>query len=347
MLLIAILTIIFALLGAIGMGEAGMVLVPLAITLSLALGYDKMVGAAAGTLGMGVGFTSGVLNTFTTGVSQAIAGLPLFSAITFRIVAFIVFTAITIIYILIYARKIKNDPSQSVITDGSSNVASASSSDFPMNTQRILIIIAFLIVIFFQIYGSLQLGWYLPELSAIYLMLGVAAGLIYRMNLNDLATTFATGASKILPAALAIAFARSVVVVMEEGQVLDTAIYQLAQFLDGRNPLIIVTFIFIATIVFNFFIVSGSGKAVILMPILSPLGRLMGINQQVMVVAFQFGDGFSNYFWPTSGGLMAGLALADVKYSDWARFTWKFMVMMHIVGLGFIIVAQLIGLGPF
>lgn len=132
---------------------------------------------------------------------------------------------------------------------------------------------------------------------------------------------------RLLPAALAIGFARSVVVLMNQAKIVDTAVHALARFLNNKPMIISLFVIYLAIIFFNFFVVSGSDKAMILMPILSPLAKILGINQQVMVLLFQFGDGPTNYFWPTSGGLMGALGLCNVKYEDWVKYSWKLLIL--------------------
>lgn len=348
--LLVILTALFSLLGGIGFAEGGSVFVPLAITLSLALGYDRMVGAGAGILGLCVGFSAGFLNIYTTGVSQSILGLPLYSGIQFRLIIWVISTVVACFYVLSYANKIKKDPNKSIYGKAYIEQAQADTEnkpDLPFTAQRILILIAFLLTIIAQIYGTIKLGWYLPQLSAIYLMLLIVVGIIAKMNANTVATEFAKGASGILPAALAIALARAVLVVMNEGKILDTIINSLAAMLNGKNPVVIVIMIYCIVVVFNFFVTSGSGKAVILMPILGPLGQFTNINQQVIVVAYQMGDGFTNYFWPTAGTLMASLALAGVNYEDWFKFSYKFFIIATILGGVATVAAQLAGLGPF
>ncbi len=347
--LLILLTTLFSFLGGIGFAEGGAPFVPLAVTLAVALGYDKIIGAGAAILGLCVGFTAGFLNIYTTGIGQSILGLPLYSGMSFRLITWVVFTTIASLYVVIYAKKTKvNSPAVQCDEIGEDNEnAIKKQEEFPLTIQRILILIAFGITIVFQIYGTLKLGWYIPQLTAIYLMLAVAVGIIYKMGANEVAIEISKGASAILPAALAIGLARSVLVLMNNGQILDTAINSLAGALDGKSPLLIVILVYFIVVIFNFFVTSGSGKAVILMPILGPLGQITGINQQVMVIAYQIGDGFTNYFWPTAGTLMAALALAKVDYEDWFKFSYKFFIIITIVGALFTVAAQLINLGPF
>lgn len=347
--LLIVLITLFSFLGANGFAEGGSVFIPLAVTLSVALGYDKMVGAGAGILGLCVGFTAGFVNTSTLGVGQVILGLPLFSGIEFRLIVWVLLTASAIIYVLRYASKIRRDPSLSVYGKdfAAMNADSEVNAEIPLTLSRGLILATFLITLFAQVYGTLKLGWYLSELSALFLMLTVIICIIDRMSPSVVAAEFAKGASGILPACLSIAMARGILVLMNQSKIIDTVIYSLSNMLTGKNPVVIVLLVYCIVFAFNFFVTSGSGKAVILMPILGPLGQLTKINQQVMVIVYQMGDGFTNYFWPTSGTLMASLALADIRYEDWFAFAYKFFLFVTVAGGAVCAVAQLIGLGPF
>lgn len=348
--LLTIFMFLFSFLGANGFAEGGSVFIPLAVTLSVALGYDRMVGAGAGILGLCVGFTSGFVNTYTVGVGQAILALPLFSGIEFRFVVWLLLTICAVVYVLHYAAKIKKNPALSIYGEcylEEQKNSEDEGSQIPLTTSRILILIVFIGVLLSQVYGTLKLGWYLPQLASLFLMLTVAAGVFARMSPSDVAVEFAKGASNILPACLSISMARSILVLMNQSKIIDTVIHSLSEMLIGKNPIIIVIMVYCIVVLFNFFVTSGSGKAVILMPILGPLGQLTSINQQVMVVIYQMGDGFTNYFWPTSGTLMASLALGNVKYEDWFKFAYKFFAFLLIVGGVVCVAAQLIGLGPF
>ncbi|MPN52023.1 hypothetical protein SDC9_199675 [bioreactor metagenome] len=136
-------------------------------------------------------------------------------------------------------------------------------------------------------------------------------------------------------------------VLMTQAKIVDTAIHQLAQLFDSKGSITVLLLIYIAVIIFNFFVISGSGKAVIMMPILGPLGQLTKINQQVMVLVYNYGDGFTNYVWPTSGLLMAGLTMCDIEWEDWIKFSSKLFIILSMVGFGFVLIANYIGLGPF
>ncbi len=350
LLILSVLTLMFTILGAIGFGEGGLPFIPLTITVVLGLGYDRMLGITASLGGLAIGFTSGVLNLYTTGIGQSIVGLPLFSGIGFRIAALVVFYLVTMAYMLFYARKIKKDPSKSVVAYeymNQSNTQDSTEVKEEFTGRRKLALLALVITFVMQAIGTTKLGWGLAELSALYVVLTVILTIVLKLNPSQTCVDFAYGASRLLPAALAIGVARSVMVLMTQAKIVDTTIFKLSEVLQGKGSFFILLLVYIAVIVFNFFVISGSGKAVILMPILGPLGQLVNINQQVMILLYNYGDGFTNYLWPTSGALMAALALGGVNYQQWVKYSWKLFVALIVVGFGLILVANGINLGPF
>lgn len=352
LLLICILTLVFTIMGAIGFGEGGLPFIPLAVSIVTAMGYDKITGMATAMAGMAIGFSSGVLNLYTTGIAQSIVGLPLYSGIGYRIVALAVFYVITMMYIVGYARKTKTDPSKSVVANNYMEQLNQSSQEVKQEKveftlQRKLALISLLAVFILQAFGAIKLKWGLPQMSALYLILAFILVLIFKWNPSEACVDFAYGASRLLPAALAIGLARSVMVLMTQVKIIDTAIYELAAILDGKGPFATLLLIYISVIIFNFFVISGSGKAVILMPILGPLGQLLNINQQVMVLVYNFGDGLTNYLWPTSGALMAGLSMCDIEWQEWAKFSAKLFIILSTVAFGMVLLGHYINLGPF
>lgn len=318
----------------------------------MGMGYDRMTGFATAAGGLAVGFTAGAVNFYTTGVAQMITGLPLYSGLSFRLFSFVILVAITIAYVLLYAKKVKAHPEKSIVSaEYQEQLAqSQGEADFerleftPRQKIALLGLVAVLIV---SVYGAINLGWAMAELSAMYIIYAIFLVIVLGLKPNEAAANFGKGAMRLLPAALAIGFARSVVVLMNQAKIVDTAVHGLAQFLNNKPMVLSLLIICLAIIIFNFFVVSGSGKAMILMPILSPLAKILGINQQIMVILYQFGDGPTNYFWPTSGGLMGALGLSNVRYEDWVHFSWKLVILWQIAAFILIMIANALNLGPF
>ena len=348
--IIALITL-FAIMGTIGFGEGGIPFIPLAMAVVMGMGYDRITGFATSTIGLAIGFAAGAVNFYTTGVSQTIVGLPIYSGVGFRLISLAIFLVISVLYILSYAKKTKAEPSKSIVATEyieqlkGANVAKYEEEEFTL--PRKIALLGLVAVLVGGAFGAIKLGWGMPELSAVYAIYAVFLVIVLKINPSDAAVTFGNGAARLLPTGLAIGFARSVMILMDQAQIIDTAVHSLSALLNNTGSIITLLILFLVVIFFNFFVVSGSGKAVILMPIMGPLGKILGINQQVMVVLYQFGDGFTNYFWPTSGGLMAALGMSNVDYAAWVKFSLKLFMLLHFAAFILIVFAHYIGLGPF
>lgn len=338
---------IFVVFGVLGYGEAAYPFYPLAVTIGFALGYDRMVGTALAIVGSTVGFTSGLMNTFTTGVAQQIVGLPLFSGIGFRAVGLAVFYVIGLIGLYTYCRKIRRDPSLSLLSDEYMNLRKEDHTDGleEMTVRRILGLLAFLGVIIVQGYGCIRLGWSFPQIGAIYVILGVLLAIIFRIAPSEACQLFCKGAVRVFAAAFAVGLAQSVVVLMNQACIMDTIVHGMSELLQDRSAILALLIIFVFVTLFNFLVVSGSGKAVIVMPILQPLGEILHINQQVLVLTYQYGDGITNSFWP--GSSLVQLSMCGVDYGTWIRFCWKIYLGFIVSAFALVMIAYGIGYGPF
>lgn len=310
------LNLVFTALGAIGFGEGGLPFVPITITVVMALGYDRVVAAATAFLGLSIGWTSGLVNLFSTGVSQNIAGLPLFSGIGLRFAGLCVFYVITLVYLLLYIRKIKKNPASSLVADEYMTQKSEElvGEKVPFTWQRKVILVILLAALFMQAFGAVKLGWGLAEISGCYIIMIFLVAGISRMRWNEAAANFTKGAQSMMIVCVMIGLANGVTQLMNQGMIIDTAVHALAGLLSGKGLVLTLFLVLLSITVFNFFIVSGPGKALVMMPILSPLASILGINQQVMVLAYCYGDGITNYLYPTSGGMLAGMMIAGLDY---------------------------------
>ena len=338
---------IFVVFGVLGYGEAAYPFYPLAVTIGFALGYDRMVGTALAIIGSTVGFTSGLMNTFTTGVAQQIVGLPLFSGIGFRTVGLAVFYVIGLIGIYAYCRKIKKDPNRSYFSEEykNQNRKDHTSDMEEMTVPRALGILIFLAVIVIQGYGCIRLSWSFPQIAGLYVIMGVILTILFRIKPNEACQLFCKGACRVFAAAFAVGLAQSVVVLMNQACIMDTIVHGMAVLLENKGALLALLIIFIFVTLFNFLVVSGSGKAVIIMPILQPLGNILGINQQVLVLAYQYGDGITNSFLPVSS--LIQLSMCGVDYGSWLRFCWKIYLGFIVSAFVLIMIAHQMGYGPF
>ena len=338
---------IFVIFGVLGYGEAAYPFYPLAVSIGFALGYDRMVGTGLAIVGSTVGFTSGLMNMFTTGVSQQIVGLPMFSGIGFRAVGLAVFYIIGLIGLYTYCRKIRKDPSKSIVKDEYLNQKSEQDVEHmeEMTVRRVLGLLAFLAVIIVQGYGCISLGWSFAQIAALYVIFGIVLTVIFRFSPSEACQLFCQGAVRVFAAAFAVGLAQSVVVLMNQACIMDTIVHGMAVLLENRSALLALLIIFVFVTLFNFLVVSGSGKAVIIMPILQPLGKILNINQQVLVLTYQYGDGITKSFWP--GSSLVQLSMCGVDYGSWIRFCWKIYLSFIVSAFILIMIAHGIGYGPF
>ena len=338
---------IFVVFGVLGYGEAAYPFYPLAVTIGFALGYDRMVGTALAIVGSTVGFTSGLMNTFTTGVAQQIVGLPLFSGIGFRAVGLIVFYIIGLIGSYTYCRKIKKNPTLSLMSEEYMNQKQEDHTEGmeEMNIRRALGLLVFLGIIIVQGFGCIRLGWSFAQIAAIYVIMGILLSIIFRFGPSEACQLFCKGAVRVFAAAFAVGLAQSVVVLMNQACIMDTIVHGMSQLLENRSAILALLIIFVFVTLFNFLVVSGSGKAVIIMPILQPLGKILNINQQVLVLTYQYGDGITNSFWP--GSSLVQLSMCGVDYGSWIKFCWKIYLGFIVSAFVLVMIAYGIGYGPF
>lgn len=338
---------IFVIFGVLGYGEAAYPFYPLAVTIGFALGYDRMVGTGLAILGSTVGFTSGLMNTFTTGVAQQIVGLPLFSGIGFRTIGLLIFYLIGLFGLYVYCRKIKKNPSASLMREEymtqqkKDHIADMEEMTLP----RMLGILVFICIIIIQGFGCIRFGWSFPQIAAIYVIMGILLTIIFRLEPSNACQLFCQGAVRVFAAAFAVGLAQSVVVLMNQACIMDTIVHAMSVLLEHKGALLALLIIFVFVTAFNFLVVSGSGKAVIIMPILQPLGEILHINQQVLVLTYQYGDGITNSFWP--GSSLVQLSMCGVDYGSWIKFCWKIYLAFIVTAFILVMIAHYIGYGPF
>lgn len=349
-LIIPIAMAIFALGGAtFGMAESTLIFIPMGIVLARALKFDAIVGFAMVSLGAVAGFAGGALNIFTTGVAQEIAGLPVFSGLGFRVLTSLILVTIMSIYVLKYAMKVKTNPMESIVFELEQTERNLSKDVKieTLNSKHKLVLLVVGIGFATIVYGVTH-GWSTgSDLSAIFLLMGIVSGLIYGYGPSKIAECFVEGAKGLVFGALVIGLSRGIVVILGDGQVIDSIIYGTASMVGQFTPIIASGLMFVMQIFINFFINSGSGQAATTMPLMAPLADVVGVTRQTAVLAYNLGDGLSNAIFPTSGVLLAGLSVAKIKYEHWLKFVWKLFVIVHTVALALIMLSTVIGYGPF
>ncbi len=326
-----------------GMAEETIIFVPIGIAVARAAGFDAVAGTAMVTLGAASGFIGGMLNPFTIGVAQEIAEVPLFSGIAFRFSVYVVILLFAIWYVARYASKVKEKPSCSVISD-IENKSAYSSSIPPISDRHYLVISVVGTGLVINIYGVMKWEWFLTELTASFIIMGVAAGVVGRLSFYKIFESFVEGAKAMTFGALMVGFARATVIVLEEGHIIDTLIYSLAHLIEGLPQTYTAICMFFAQTFLNFFIPAGAAQAATTMPVMVPISDLTGVSRQVTVLAFQYGDAITNSIIPTSSVLMGYLAVAGIPYERWVRFVWKLILGWIVIAIIALIIAVMTGL---
>nr|WP_293994321.1 TIGR00366 family protein [uncultured Fusobacterium sp.] len=344
-LIIPIGMIVFGILGStMGLYEETYGLIPVFMAIASVIGYDAIVGSSIIYLGVAVGFASATINPFTIGVAQQVAGVPLFSGIGYRIFCFIIFMTISIIYVWRYAHKIKDNPTKSLLYGIEMETVDVASKDELMQIQftniHRLSCLMFLVTIGVLMYGTISKGWYIDEISTLFIIMTIVTGLISRFSPSQIATYFIEAAKDMMFGALIIGLSYSMPVVMEKTKIIDTIINFLVGTLNNFSGVTsAIGMLFVQNII-NLFIPSGGGQALVTMPILAPVGEMVGLSRQLTVLAYQFGDGYSNIFWPTSVFSMCGIMRMPVN--KWYSFVTPLFGMMFIAQIILIIIAVIV-----
>jgi uncharacterized ion transporter superfamily protein YfcC len=348
-LIIPVLTTVFAIIATlIGTAELSLVYIPVIIPLVIALGYDSITATSIALCGTVVGFTVGVLNPINTGLAQKLSGIPTFSGIGLRLVIFIVVLLVTVLFIMKYAKKVKKDPSISLVyeddTEKRKMYKEITKHEPLVATRRqkigIGVVLLFFIIL---VYGVVTQGWFMVEMSGLFIMMGIVVGLVTGLNTREICESFNDGFKDVLMGAIIVGLARSIAIVLEDGKIMDSIVHDLGSVIDGATPTVAVVGMYIVQVLINFIISSGSGQALVTMPIMAPLADMLGITRQTAVLAFQLGDGFTHVFYPTSGYFMAALAIAGVSYTKWIRFFFPLFILWGVISIISLVFAQLIG----
>ncbi len=346
-LIIPVFMYLFALGGSIfGMFEETFGFIPLFVGLAIAMGYDAIVGMSMVSFGVAMGFAAAFMNPFTVGLAQKFAELPLFSAMGFRIISWFVLVTMAVLWTMRYAKKIKADPTKSLMYGVDMGSLALDHDELLESkfTGRDKLVLTFVVAIIgLLVWGVIKKGWYFNEIAGLFLIMGVFAGFISGMKPSQLASCYVEGLKDITFGALVIGLSRGILIVMREGNIIDTVIYGLAQPLSLFPKWVAAEgMLFIQTLI-NFFIPSGSGQAATTMPIMAPLSDLLGITRQTAVLAYQYGDGFSNILWPTTLlPVMCGIARVPIE--KWWKYFVPFFLLLLPVQMIFMAVAVAINL---
>ena len=340
---------LFSLGGAVfGMAEETIPFVLIFVPLAVALGYDSLTGAAIPFLGSAAGFAAAFLNPFTVGVAQGIAGVQLFSGAPFRIGLWVVVTSVVTAFVMWHAARVRRDPARSPTAALDAQVRAAGlgggdEASARLTTAQVRTLVVFALGLAVLVFGVLRFGWYITEIAALFIAMGALMGAVGGLGGNATAKAFMEGVRDLAPTAVIIGLARGILVVLEDGQVVDTLLSGLAGALEGTGSAVAAMAMFGVQTAINFFVPSGSGQAALTMPIMAPLADLVGVTRQTAVLAFQMGDGFTNMIIPTSAVLMGVLSLARIPWPTWARWVLPLQVVLFGIGLVALSVAVAVG----
>jgi len=405
---ITLVMLIFSVFGAVfGMSEETIAFIIVMVPLAISMGYDSIVGVSMCFVAAGLGFAGAMLNPFTIGIAQSIAGLPLFSGIEYRFFCWVVINIVGIGYVLWYAKKIRKDPKRSPVYDddaqwrdkevtgmeslvvkarggawASYSIILAAlvifSFLYPMAEMKVgnaalhfpalpivtglfaltgpftlrrssqsFILSLLLYTILFLIIGVMGFSWYIMEIATLFFAMGIFAGISAGYDGNRITSLFLEGTRDILSAAMVVGLAGGIIVILEDGRVVDSILYSMSSSLEGMGNLASVGFMYVIQNIINIIIVSGSAKAALTMPIMAPFSDLIDLSRQATVMAFQFGDGFTNMITPTSGVLIGVLGVARIPYDKWVRWVWPLILMLLVLGFLLLIPTVTMNLNGF
>lgn len=392
-IVITLIMLCFSFFGAvIGMSEETIAFVVIFVPLAISMGYDSIVGVSLCFLGAGLGFAGALLNPFTIGIAQGLAGIQLFSGIEYRLFIWLVINVIGITYVIRYAKKIKKDPTLSPVYEEDeywrkkrieevntghtkpsvhawivfiviSAVFIVCSYIFPItnmavgnnsfnapiipvitaawitfgllalrHSTQLFIVNILMFTIIFLVVGVMGYGWYIMEIATLFLVMGLTAGIAIGKNANELAKLFIDGAKDIMSAAMVVGLASAIVIVLEQGKIIDSLLYYAASSMDGYGKLTSLAIMYVFYTLLNLVIASGSAKAALTIPLMSQFSDLLGISRQATVTTYQVGGGFTNLASPTSGVMVGVLSIARIPYNKWLRWFMPLLLILIVVG---------------
>ena len=393
--ILTLIMLMFSAFGAIfGMSEETIAFIIIIVPLAISMGYDSITGVAIVFVAAGLGFAGAILNPFTIGIAQGLSDLQLFSGMGYRMFSWLIINAVGFTFILIYANKIKKNPTKSLtyevdeywrkrnsdneIEDVKFHTPKSAWASYimvlatiityaviypttelhignpPFNSYPLLPIFAglfaiiglfslrksvhfyilnlLLFTIIFLIVGVMGYDWYVMEIATLFFVMGLMSGISMNYDANLIVKHFIDGVKDITSAALVVGLAGGIILILQEGKVIDTILNSLSSSIEGMGKVGSVEMMYVIQNVINVIIPSGSAKAALTMPIMAPFSDVIGISRQATVMAFQFGDGFTNMITPTSGVLIGVLGVARIPYDIWVKWIWKLIIALLIVG---------------
>lgn len=338
-LLIIIITLLVGLGGTtFGFAEETIAFYPIVVPIFISAGYDALVAIASIYIGSSMGTMASTVNPFSTVIASNTAGIDFTNGIILRLSMLIIGLTICIVYVIKYAQKVKKDPTKSLIYEQKEELESHflsnhKSENIPNFTiQRKLILIIFALAFIIMVYGVKELGWWFEEMTALFIFVTFIMIFFAKLSEKEFVGEFMNGAADLLGVAIIIGLARGVTIIMDNGMISDTILNALSNSVSKMNGVVFSTFAFFIYIILGFFISSSSGLAVLSMPVIAPLADVVGINRDIIVSAYQFGQGIMSFITPT-GLILASLAMVNVTYNKWIKFVLPLVVIIGLLAI--------------
>lgn len=354
--MIPILMILFGIGGTtFGMWEETMAFYPILLPVFLAAGYDAVVSVSVVLLGAGAGVLCSTVNPFATGIAAGFAGVSLGEGLALRVVMLVVYEGAAIWFVMRYAARVKADPARSVVYHNRWREHEIPDMDEaePLTGKQKLVLVLFAAVFLVMIYSVIPfadmgitalptLGWWFPELGALFLAGGLVIGLVYGMGEAKVAERFTLGAADLLGVAFIIGMSRGITTLMNDGLITDTVLYWGERLLTGTGSVAFILLTYLLYLPLSVLIPSSSGLATLSVPIMAPLGQFADVGGALIVTAFQSASGLVNLVTPTSAVVMGALVFGRIPYDRWLKYIWKLLVGFLLLTLGFLILGALL-----
>lgn len=349
--MIPFLMALFALGGTTyGMAEETLAFYLILIPVLIAAGYDAMVAVAVILLGAGIGVLGSTINAFSTVIASDAAGVTFADGLLLRIGILGICWVVTVAFVMRYAARVKMDPSASLVFDrkatNEAHFLKDTAADIEFSGLQKVVLILFALTFAVMIWGVSSAGWWMAEMSALFLAAAIIIGVIARLGEGKLVEAFVNGARDLLGVALIIGLARGIVVVMDAGHITDTILHSAEVLVADLPKTAFILVIYWIEVGLSFFVPSTSGLAVLSMPILAPVADFAGVKRELVVTAFAAASGIVNLITPTSAVVMGGLAIGRVPYERWLRFVWPLLVVLSLIIMAALVLAVIFGATP-
>lgn len=331
-----------------GMSEEALPFYAIFIPIMMGIGYDSMTAFIICFLGPNLGYCASTIDPFNVLIAQGIIGIEGNPQLWLRAVSWVIFTAVGIAWAMRYAMRVKKNPESSIVYEDDKlkriefSVTDASIEE-EFTIRQKLVLIDFACGMGIIVWGLVTQGWYMNEISAVFLGMGLLAGILGGLDQQTIAEEFVKGLADFAYAAIVIGIARGILVIAEGGMIIDTILQALATALAGAPAAVYTTFMYIVLGLLSLLVPSSSGLAALTMPVMGPLTELMGLNPEAAVTALQFANQTINTISPVAGMTVAGLAVARISFGQWWKTIWKFFIFMVVFGL---IVTAISGMLP-